>query len=185
MKLVTANDPSAAAETITAATASYKTTHSAPAAVDALTKLKGIGPATASLLLAVLDPQRVPFFADEVFWWLCCDARKDAAIKYTAKEYKTLLETAGALMGRLGVEASEVERVAYVLMNQGGDGEGEDGLPEKTELLKAKQEIKPHAVEKPEKPERLVTNSAKRRPPASEAAVNGAPLRRSKRGKEA
>ena len=39
-------------------------------ALKILTELKGIGPATASLLLSVFDPEAVVFFSDEVFRWL-------------------------------------------------------------------------------------------------------------------
>ena len=33
--------------------------------------LRGVGPATASLVLSVAFPMDVPFFGDEVFEWLC------------------------------------------------------------------------------------------------------------------
>lgn len=37
--------------------------------LDILTKLKGIGPATAALLLSTSDPETLPFFSDELFRW--------------------------------------------------------------------------------------------------------------------
>ena len=39
-------------------------------ALTHLTTLKGVGPATASLILSCWDPRKVPFFSDEVFRWL-------------------------------------------------------------------------------------------------------------------
>ena len=118
MKLVSSNDPVLVENTVREAMSAYEE-HDAAAALKYFTKLKGIGPATASLLLAVHDPKRVIFFADEAFYWLCCDGRKDP-IKYNAKEYEALSENALALCQRLGVAAVDVERVAFVLLRQGG-----------------------------------------------------------------
>lgn len=117
MKLVSSNDQSFAEETVKESLEVYEQKASAAAAVDVLTKLKGIGPATASLLLAVHDPDNVIFFADEAFYWLCSNGRKDS-VKYNAKEYKELSQKAQDLAKRLGVKAVDIERVAYVLMNQ-------------------------------------------------------------------
>jgi hypothetical protein len=94
------------------------------AALAVLTRLKGIGPATASLLLAVHAPDEVVFFADEAFHWLCCRGRA-APIRYTAKEYRALNDAAGTLARRLKVRAVDVEKVAFVMMRRGGTGAGE------------------------------------------------------------
>lgn len=117
MKLVSSNDPAFVKETVQQALERYKKTSDVAAAVATLAKLKGIGPATASLLLAVHDPQHVVFFADEAFHWLCCGGRKDP-IKYNAKEYAALNERAQGLCRRLGVRAVDVERVAFVMLRQ-------------------------------------------------------------------
>lgn len=117
MKLVSSNEESFAEETIKEALDNYRKTSDAPAAVDALAKLKGIGPATASLLLAVHDPDNVIFFADEAFSWICTNGRKDP-IKYNQKEYRELNERSSTLAKRLNVRAIDVERVAYVLMTE-------------------------------------------------------------------
>lgn len=117
MKLVLSNEASLARETIKGAVDSYQKTLDAPAAVSALAKLRGVGPATASLLLAVHDPERVIFFADEAFYWLCCRGRRDP-IKYSQKEYNELSQRSQNLAKRLHVKSSDVERVAYVLMAQ-------------------------------------------------------------------
>lgn len=117
MKLVSSNDETFAEDTVKNALDMYKKPpRNTSAALGILTKLKGIGPATASLLLAVHDPENVIFFADEAFYWLCCGGKKDP-IKYNAREYKELSEKAQSLTKRLEVTAVDVERVAYVIMN--------------------------------------------------------------------
>ena len=102
-----------------------------------LTKLKGVGPATASLVLACYDPVNVPFFSDELFRWAHWDGRGNGikntgqgfkrAIGYTAKEYKSLCNRVSAARERLDKEgreatsALEMEKVAYVLGKEGVD----------------------------------------------------------------
>lgn len=117
MKLVSSNEDSFAEKTIKEAIDGYQKTSDAAAAVDALAKLKGIGPATASLLLAVHDPDNVIFFADEAFYWICSGGRRDP-IKYNQKEYRELSEKTSTLAKRLNVKAVDVEQVAYVLMTE-------------------------------------------------------------------
>ncbi|KAK7698094.1 hypothetical protein SLS64_012869 [Diaporthe eres] len=119
MKLVSSNEESFVKDTATSALDIYTKKADASAAIDVLTRLKGIGPATASLLLAVHDPQNIVFFADEAFYWLCNHGRRDH-IKYNAKEYKQLHENSQKLATRLNVRAMDVERVAYVLLNDSG-----------------------------------------------------------------
>ncbi|RFU74268.1 hypothetical protein TARUN_7993 [Trichoderma arundinaceum] len=117
MSLVSSNPPSSAAQTIQFATKFYSSSKDAGSAIKILSELKGIGPATASLLLSVHDPQNVIFFSDEAFYWLCCQGKK-APIKYNPKEYSDLRTEAGVLTKRLGVSATDIEKVAYVLMKQ-------------------------------------------------------------------
>ncbi|RDW72987.1 hypothetical protein BP6252_06894 [Coleophoma cylindrospora] len=94
----------------------YEKDHSElAAAVKKLSELKGIGPATASLLLAVYDPHKVIFFSDEVYKWLLPNADKP---KYTPKEFDSLFAQSGPLMERLNVKAVDVEKVAYVLIKE-------------------------------------------------------------------
>lgn len=85
-----------------------------------LTQLKGIGPATASLLLSVFDPKDAPFFSDELFRWSMYEEKTgngwDRKIKYNLKEYLELFERTQRVQKRLGtVKAVDLERVAYVL----------------------------------------------------------------------
>ncbi|KAK3393759.1 hypothetical protein B0H63DRAFT_491569 [Podospora didyma] len=117
MKLVSSNEPDTAKETVQKATKLYRDKSDVSGALGILTQLKGIGPATASLLLAVHDAENVIFFADEAFYWLCCGGSK-APIKYNLKEYIDLNERGQAISKRLGVKAVDVERVAFVLMRQ-------------------------------------------------------------------
>ena len=78
------------------------------------TPLKGVGPATASLYLAVHDPTRIIFFSDEAYKWLVDDAK----LKYDVKEYVRLHEATQEFVKKLGVAPIEVEKVAFVLMKE-------------------------------------------------------------------
>lgn len=164
MKLVSSNEEAFVDKTVKEGLEMYEQKASAPAAVDVLTRLKGIGPATASLLLAVHDPDNVIFFADEAFYWLCNNGRKDS-IKYNAKEYKELSQKAQDLAERLGVKAVDIERVAYVLMNQ----DASTAAPKSPK----KPAVKGRTESKPAPPKRKINND--------ENECTG--LRRSKRGK--
>ncbi|KAG9677142.1 hypothetical protein KCU99_g2102, partial [Aureobasidium melanogenum] len=87
--------------------------------------LRGVGPATASLLLNTYDGEKVPFFSDELYRWVAFSEGKgngwDRKIKYSAKEYQELYRRVEILRERLGKESDEtitsvrVEMVAYVL----------------------------------------------------------------------
>lgn len=128
MKLVSSNNPVDAEDIVKQAFETYGKDANVEATLGILTKLRGIGPATASLLLAVHDASRVIFFADEAFWWLCCEG-KQSPIKYNAKEYRELCSKVDALRSRLGVGASDVEKVAYVLMKKPAQPEPHDAMP--------------------------------------------------------
>ncbi|CAN8101465.1 unnamed protein product [Discula destructiva] len=151
MKLVSSNEASFANDTVKGAVDSYQKTSDVPATVDALAKLKGIGPATASLLLAVHDPENAIFFSDEAFYWLCSGARR-GPIKYNQKEYRELNEKAQALAKRLHVKAIDVERVAYVLITDAHSA-----------AAKKVAEAKQSATAKRKQPSNLRGDSAPRR----------------------
>jgi hypothetical protein len=136
-------------------TAYFKSPNAAAvaAAVQALAALRGIGPATASLIVSVADPERAVFFGDEVFRWLMWDEESKAGkgwgrkIGYTAKEYRVLAEKAGEVCERLGVRAADLEKVGWVLGREnrnvdGGAGAGAGAGVETTivEKVKAKAE---------------------------------------------
>lgn len=129
------------------------------AALTSLTKaLKGVGPATATLLLSVHDPDGTPFFSDELYAWLVDGAAGPprSKLKYDAKEYRRLYEAWVEFRRRAiqdkeegGVRAVDVEKAAFVLghwefldgderrraagMERGDEdaagGEREDGVP--------------------------------------------------------
>lgn len=194
MKLVSSNAPSDVLDTVSRGVRCYRDTGDASAALAILTKLRGIGPATASLLLAVHAPERVVFFADEAFWWLCCGGKKDA-IRYDAKEYKDLNARAAAVAERLDVRAVDVERVAFVIMREGGgaaeparDSKPKDSKP-KAEKKKAVPEraVSKATADTPKKTQDVVADaknrSTKKRAEPADESERTEPLRRSKRGK--
>ncbi|MCJ1283906.1 hypothetical protein MMC26_003237 [Xylographa opegraphella] len=91
-------------------------------ALKALAQLRGVGPATASLLLAVAWPADVPFFADELLGWL--RGGEGERLRYDWKEYGEVWEGVRAV----GLGAEEVERGAWVMGMVGrGMGPGEGG----------------------------------------------------------
>ncbi|KAI0421730.1 hypothetical protein F5X98DRAFT_220620 [Xylaria grammica] len=115
MKLISSNEREVVRKTIQEAVEQYWLDNNITKAMDGIAKLKGIGPATASLLLSIHDPERVIFFSDEAFWWLCCGGQK-LPIKYNAKEYQQLNTVADNIAKRLEVGATDIEKVAYVIM---------------------------------------------------------------------
>ncbi|KAI9748034.1 MAG: hypothetical protein M4579_007328 [Chaenotheca gracillima] len=134
-QLVASNPSSTTTSTTKDAFKTYTndTTSSPLPAITKLSSLKGIGPASASLLLAVFDPLSVPFFSDECFRWLMFESATkgkgwDRPIKYDVKEYRILVERVGELRDRLrkesgeDVSAADVEKVAYVLGKEDGRG---------------------------------------------------------------
>ncbi|KAH6687905.1 hypothetical protein F5X68DRAFT_275601 [Plectosphaerella plurivora] len=173
MKLVTSNESDFVETTIVEALKVYKKDTDISKTLAVLTKLKGIGPATASLLLAVHYPNDVPFFSDEAYYWLCNGGRAET-LKYTMKEYETLISASKKLMKKLDVTALQVEQVAYVLLKEGG-----------------KEPAKAPSTAKKTKPAAAPSQARKVSPPAKRKAATDASLqdqgnlRRSKRGKEA
>ena len=115
-----ASNSEEAIKTATTNAFSHHASHSAHV-VGTLKKLfeplKGIGPATASLILSVYDPENVIFFSDEAYYWLCTNGEK-SAIKYNVKEFEDLHTKTKALMTKLKVSAIEIEKVAFVIMKE-------------------------------------------------------------------
>ena len=97
-------------------------------ALKILMRLKGIGPATASLLLSCYDSQSVPFFSDELYRYVYWTSKKsqgwDRKINYTMKEYQGLRDQVRGLQVRLAedeerqISALDVERVAYAICKE-------------------------------------------------------------------
>lgn len=138
-----------------------------------MTKLKGIGPATASLLLSTYDPVKVPFFSDELYRYLHFEAAKfkgwDRKINYTMKEYKSLFSELQTLRERLEKEskqtisATDIEKVAYVL--------GKEAANPDKHYLEKKTGVDDEA-QQPSSPKRRKKNNTeeiKRKEPTPEA----------------
>ncbi|CRK41644.1 hypothetical protein BN1723_018849 [Verticillium longisporum] len=160
MKLVTSNDSSAVSQTIQDGISTFEKTSDVAKALATLAKLKGIGPATASLLLAVHRPD-------------------DESLKYNMKEYDELILEARALMKRLEVSAMDVEKVSYVVMRRGDAGV--KPLTANTRDSKASKEEAGNSVS--EKDKSKPSTATKRKSAVQNEAANQTSLRRSKRGK--
>lgn len=81
-----------------------------------LCKLRGVGPATASLIMSVKDEDNIPFFSDELFRWAFWNKSGwEQSLKYTAREYLELYTRVQGFRKRLDVPALSIEKVAYVL----------------------------------------------------------------------
>ncbi|KAI1423253.1 hypothetical protein F5Y12DRAFT_555145 [Xylaria sp. FL1777] len=172
MKLVSSNDGEVVRKTIQDAIRQYWLDNNVTKAMDAIAKLKGIGPATASLLLSVHDPERVIFFSDEAFWWLCCDGQK-SPIKYNAKEYQQLDGVADKIAKRLQVGATDIERVAYVVMKD----DASQSIPSTSQ-----SQSKP-LVKKAKATNKDIRKAPAKRKSSSVIDTSDRPLRRSQRQK--
>ncbi|WPH00685.1 Hypothetical protein R9X50_00351500 [Acrodontium crateriforme] len=97
-------------------------------AITTLTSLRGVGPATASLILSCLPDTKAPFFSDELYRWAFFSATGsgkgdvgwERKLKYSLVEYLDLVEKVVELKERLGrqgviVTSVEIEKVAYVI----------------------------------------------------------------------
>lgn len=109
--------------------------------LSVLTRLRGIGPATAALLLSTGDPEKMPFFSDELFRWAFWENKSgagwDRKIKYSIKEYSELKERVDQLRERIGKGAIEAEKVAYVL----GKKEADLSAPQKSDRVSQAADI--------------------------------------------
>lgn len=85
------------------------------AALKQVCNLKGVGPATGTLVLSVFQPTMVPFFEDELFF--CLHPGHGGKLKYDKAEYKSLLARAMDLLLNKAVQAQALEKTAYVLMH--------------------------------------------------------------------
>lgn len=148
-KLVESNSEETVEQCTREAFETYATGHQWDKSVNMLAKgLRGVGPATASLLLNTFDGEKVPFFSDELFRWVMFAEGKghgwDRRIKYSLKEYQDLYRRVETLRERLSkasektITSVEVEMVAYVLgqnpkqgvKRKGNGEEAEEGVKE-------------------------------------------------------
>lgn len=94
--------------------------------MNALTKLKGVGPATASLILSAYAPDEIPFFSDEMYNFFAAHGGVywRAKIKaYGVKQYREVVwEGWHSLRARLGaqgegkaeISACDLEKAVWV-----------------------------------------------------------------------
>lgn len=86
------------------------------AGIKELCKLRGVGPATASYVLAVRGKGKVPVFSDEGYAWVMGTGEgRGKKLKYDEKEYRGYFQAVEKLAGRLEVSEEEVECVGWVL----------------------------------------------------------------------
>jgi hypothetical protein len=117
--------------------------------IKKLSALNGVGPATASLLLAVHDPDHVIYFSDELFKWLINDGASKPSPKYHSKEFEDLFAKAKAITSKLRVSPISLEKVAFVLIKENepvrekaepkvpsGRGRGRPALPDSEKKAK-------------------------------------------------
>lgn len=117
MKLVTNNDEAVIQKAIESAFAHSETLK----ALDILSKLSGIGPATASLLLSVNSPDIIPFFSDELFRYVHLEKNGkgeftgwDRKIAYNKKEYAQVYERCSRLRATLNERAATDEQISML-----------------------------------------------------------------------
>lgn len=92
--------------------------------------LRGVGPATASLVLSCGDPENVPFFSDELAAWLLPGAGSGGKnLKYSRKEYAELVSRSREVIERVSAGgagwkggASRLDMAAYSLIRGGAGG---------------------------------------------------------------
>ncbi|EFQ96719.1 hypothetical protein MGYG_08644 [Nannizzia gypsea CBS 118893] len=106
------------------------------AAMQSLCKsFRGVGPATASLILSLAPEASTPFFSDELYYWLCMDLysrdkqipkHKLPKLKYNNKEYQDLWDAFTKLRRRIEQLSEEsetkqtfsvqdIEKIAFVI----------------------------------------------------------------------
>lgn len=182
MNLVSSNDSAKVADTIRDAMTAYWKGKDADSALKAITALKGVGPATAALLLSVHDPENVIFFSDEAYWWLCCNGQKES-IKYNPKEYQALRDAAQGLRDRLEAGAMDIEKAAYVMYK--GEPALEDSSEKGTEEVQGPGSSSAAKMKKStgEATEPAPEKAKAKRKPTVETEDPPAGVRRSKRGK--
>ncbi|KAB8304823.1 hypothetical protein EYC80_004163 [Monilinia laxa] len=150
--------------------------------------LMGIGPATASLILSVYDPEHVTFFSDEVFKWLVNDGEHKPTPKYSVVEFQKVHAAAKTLAARLRVNPLQIEKVAFVIIKESepvfvpkerpapsGRGRGRPAKPDSEKKVKpppsgrgrgrpASGIVKPKPAPKPAKEPKVAAPKAQKAP---------------------
>lgn len=133
--------------------------------------LKGIGPATATYILAAFQPSSIPIFSDEGFRWALFEEKPgggwDRKLKYDVKEYTAYLEKMKEIAERLGVEIEEVERVGFVLGREALSGSVE-GSTASGKKRKVESEAEKPKATKEERKKRIKFEEKTAATPASD-----------------
>ena len=179
------------------------------AAMKEVEKLRGVGPATATLILASLDPENVPFFSDELYRWATWTTSGgkgwEQSIAYKLKEYVALCQEVTTLKARLEAESSstvnaaDIEKVAYVLgkrpqlsMGTDDDEGGSEKVAKVAKVVKSAEVAEVAEIDSVErdedvdidKPGKQTTQQGNRkRPAASEKPAESAPAGRKKQAR--
>jgi hypothetical protein len=143
--------------------------------------LKGVGPATASLLLAVHDPEHVIFFSDEVYRWLVAGGSKISP-KYTAKEFEEIHAKVKSLQARLKVSPIDIEKVAFVVIKENEPVKVPKPKAVPSGLPRGRPRL-PDDEKKPKKP--TVPGRGRGRPPGGAKKAPKTPNGTGKRGRPA
>ncbi|KAL9625791.1 MAG: hypothetical protein Q9160_000111 [Pyrenula sp. 1 TL-2023] len=148
-------------------------------ALNTLCSLRGIGPATATLVLSVADAENVPFFADELFVWL--EGRQEKKMKYDLREYERIWEGVKRIREKVrasddgsengkndkaSMSAEMIEKAAFVMGNwdlvteaeRETEGEGDGGGIDRADGDDGVVQVK---GEQSEKEDRLASNVRK------------------------
>ncbi|KAL7269075.1 hypothetical protein RUND412_008279 [Rhizina undulata] len=151
-----------------------------------ISTLRGIGPATASYILAAHSPARIPVFSDEGYRWVFFEEGAGKGLKYDEKEYAGYLTRVWDIVERLknengsDVTAEDVEKVGFVL---GKDVElGSDVGKVGTDEKKAVEKKAPKTTAKKRKQEDDETLEEVDRKRSRKSAEEGS-LRRSQRNR--
>ncbi|PWN18792.1 hypothetical protein BCV69DRAFT_300948 [Microstroma glucosiphilum] len=157
LPLLSSNSPDLVANTTRQAFSQYAATPAgALASLKTLCVLKGIGPATASLLLSLYSPETEAFMSDEAL--LCLDCK----VGYTEKDWKGFREkVTKAVQEGKWESAKELEKGcwAWAMRVQGGEEtsgelrEAKQDLP-KTSLIQKSQKSTSSKVSQNAEPEK-------------------------------
>ncbi|KAJ6260892.1 hypothetical protein Dda_3553 [Drechslerella dactyloides] len=129
------------------------------AMMKVLTKLKGIGPATATAILSSVFPDTIPMFSDEAFRWIMMEDPNPSGgwnrkIAYDAKEYAVFFKRVRRLCRRLSsenedlVDADSVEKVGWVLGQEAALGIGDRKVENASERKTASPADREHELSK-------------------------------------
>ena len=200
--MIRKNDPStvlkattASAKTLSALRDDLSTSEAVQVVLSAMaeaSKLTGVGPATASLVLAIYKPDLVPFFQDELWAW-CFPDSAGTKLKYDKKEYEILFRKCWEIKQSLrkGVSMVDLEKASFVLQHVDllTDDEkktlGESEPQNKSTAQDTPEQLVQGSKQEKSAPARAVTKRAvpPGEPAKQEADGSGGP-RRSKRTKK-